>query len=155
MEQATPAIRSGPSDRSWISFVTLGVRDLERTTRFYAETLGLPRLASPPETAVFERGAVRLALYPRHLLAAGAGVAAEGEGFAGFSLSHNVRSREEVDPLLAAAGGGGGHLVRPGHETSWGGYAGWFTDPEGFLWEVVWNPRAISKPALETGPVTP
>jgi uncharacterized protein len=124
-----------------ISFVTLGVLDLARAARFYTEVLGLARRPSPPEVAFYEMGRTWLALYPRHLLAADAGVPDDGGGFPGFALAHNVGSPEEVDRLLAAAAAGGGRLVKPGRRTDWGGYAGYFADTEGFLWEVAWNPE--------------
>ena len=123
-----------------ISFITLGVRDLERATRFYADVLRLPQKPTPPTVAFFEMGRTWLALYPRELLAADAGVPAEGSGFPGFALAHNVRSPEEADRLLQEAAAGGGRLVKPGQPTDWGGYAGYFADPDGFLWEVAWNP---------------
>jgi len=124
-----------------ISFVTLGVRDLARAVRFYAETLGLAQKPTPPEVAFFEMGRTWLALWPRHLLAEDAGVPDDGGAFAGFSLAHNVRSPEEVDDLLQRAAGGGGRLVKAGARTHWGGYSGYFADPDGFLWEVAWNPH--------------
>jgi uncharacterized protein len=124
-----------------LSFVTLGVRDLPRSTRFYAETLHLPLLKSLPEISFFELGRTWLALYPRELLAADAGVFAEGRGFSGVTFAHNVRSAAEVDQLLGEAAAGGGRLVKAGRETDWGGYSGYFADPDGFLWEVAWNPR--------------
>lgn len=124
-----------------ISFVTLGVRDLERMTTFYRDVLRLPPKATPPGVSFFEMGRTWLALYPRDLLAADAGVPAEGSGFAGFTLAHNVRSRPEVDALLAEVEAGGGRIMRAGHEADWGGYTGYFADPEGFLWEVAWNPH--------------
>jgi uncharacterized protein len=123
-----------------ISFVTLGVRDLARATAFYRDVLGLPVKSAHPEVTFFEMGRTWLALYPRHLLAADAAVPAEGSGFPGFSLAHNVRDRDEVDRLLAEAAAGGGRLVRAGHVAEWGGYTGYFADPDGFLWEVAWNP---------------
>lgn len=124
-----------------ISFVTLGVTDLERATRFYEEVLHLPRLKTPPEVAFFELGKTWLALYPRHLLAGDAGVPAEGSGFPGFALAHNVRSETEVDQLLAEVAASGGRVVKPGQRAYWGGYTGYFADPDGFLWEVAWNPQ--------------
>ncbi|HEX9680439.1 MAG TPA: VOC family protein [Anaerolineales bacterium] len=124
-----------------ISFITLGVRDLPRAIRFYAEVLRLPQKETPPSVAFFEMGKTWLALYPREDLAADAGVSAEGAGFPGFSLAHNVRSPAEADALLAEAASGGGTLVKPGQRTDWGGYAGYFADPDGFLWEVAWNPE--------------
>ena len=124
-----------------ISLVTLGVTDLERATRFYRDVLKLPQLQTPPEVTFFELGRTWLALYPRHLLAADAGVSAEGGGFPGFTLAHNVRSPEEVDAVLAEATKGGARLVKTGHRADWGGYTGYFADPDGFLWEVAWNPQ--------------
>jgi hypothetical protein len=127
-----------------ISFVTLGVSDLARSLRFYTEVLGLQRRNDDAEVAFFEMGRTWLALYPRHLLAADAGVAddaAPGGGFSGFALAHNVRTPEEVDALLAEVAGGGGEIVKPAREADWGGRSGYFADPDGFLWEVAWNPR--------------
>jgi uncharacterized protein len=124
-----------------ISFVTLGVQDLERATRFYADVLRLPRIPTPPEVSFFEMGRTWLALYPRELLAADAGVPAEGSGFRGFTLAHNVRSAAEVDRLLAEVAAAGGRLVKPGGRADWGGYTGYFADPDGVLWEVAWNPQ--------------
>jgi catechol 2,3-dioxygenase-like lactoylglutathione lyase family enzyme len=124
-----------------ISFVTLGVADLERSTRFYADGLGLVQLKSPPGVSFFELGKTWLALYPRDLLAADAGVAPGGSGFSGFALAHNVRSAAETDRLLEDAARAGGRVTRSARPTSWGGYAGYFADPDGFLWEVAWNPR--------------
>jgi len=124
-----------------VSFITLGVSDLERATRFYRDVLGLAQKATPPTVAFFEMGKTWLSLYPREDLAADAGVPAAGSGFPGFSLAHNVRSIDDVDALLAHAASGGGKLVKPGHHTDWGGYAGYFSDPDGFLWEVAWNPK--------------
>lgn len=123
-----------------ISLITLGVTDLARATRFYEECLGLPRLETPPGVSFFELGRTWLALWDRASLAADAGVSAEGSGFQGFALAHNVRSAEEVDALLAHVAACGGTVVKPGHRADWGGYSGYFTDPDGFLWEVAHNP---------------
>lgn len=124
-----------------ISLVTLGVIDLQRSTRFYEQVLKLPRLETPPEVTFFEMGKTWLALYPRNLLAADAGVPAEGSGFPGFALAHNVRSEAEVDQLLAEVAAAGGRIMKPGRRADWGGYFGYFADPDGFLWEVAWNPH--------------
>ena len=124
-----------------ISFITLGVGDLARSIRFYVDVLGLAQLPSPPTVAFFEMGKTWLALYPRDELAADAGVPADGGGFAGFTLAHNVRSPEEVDALLHHVAACGGQIVKQGQTAFWGGYTGYFADPDGFLWEVAWNPQ--------------
>ncbi len=123
-----------------LSFITLGVEDLDRSIQFYQGVLSLPRLESPPTIAFFELGRTWLALYPRRSLAADAGVAPDGTGFAGITLSHNVRSEAEVDSLLAEVQAGGGRIVKPAQRADWGGYSGYFADPDGHLWEVAWNP---------------
>lgn len=110
-----------------ISLITLGVADLARATRFYRDCLGLPQLETPPSITFFELGKTWLALWPRESLAADAGLASEGSGFRGFALAHNVRSPAEVDALLA-------------HAADWDGYSGYFTDPDGFVWELAHNP---------------
>lgn len=124
-----------------ISFVTLGVTDLERARRFYIDVLKLAPLPTPPGIVFFELGKTWLGLYPRHELAADATVPAEGSGFPGFTLAHNVRTREDVDSLLAEVAAGGGRIVKPAKVADWGGYSGYFADPDGFLWEVCWNPH--------------
>jgi uncharacterized protein len=124
-----------------LSFVMLGVSDLQRATRFYEEVLNIPSIPTPPEVTFFGLGKTWLALYPRELLAADAGVPAAGSGFPGFTLAHNVRSAAEVDELLKAVAAKGGRIVKPGTRADWGGYTGYFADPDGFLWEVAWNPQ--------------
>ncbi len=124
-----------------LSFVTLGVADLERSTAFYRDILQLPVVLAEKEVTFFELGRTWLSLYPRHLLAADAGVPAGGSGFSGFTLAHNVRSAEDVDALLAEVESQGGTIVKRGHKADWGGYTGYFADPDGFLWEVAWNPH--------------
>lgn len=123
-----------------LSFVTLGVADLNRAAHFYEHVLRLPRVNQAPEIVFFELGKTWLALFPRDLLAADAGVPANGSGFRSFTLAHNVRSEAEVDQLLKEAASEGGHIVKPGQRADWGGYSGYFADPDGFLWEVAWNP---------------
>ncbi len=124
-----------------LSFVTLGVRDLEVATRFYRDVLKLTPLPTPPGIVFFELGRTWLSLYPREELAADAGVPAEGRGFAGITLAHNVRSPDMVEALLAEVEAGGGRIVKPGTKAEWGGYSGYFADPDGVLWEVAWNPH--------------
>lgn len=124
-----------------LSLVTLGVIDLARSEKFYAEVLKLPQLPSPPGIAFFELGKTWLSLYPRAELAADAGVPNDGSGFPGFTLAHNVRSPQEVDQLLHEVSSRGGKIVKPAKQADWGGYSGYFADPDGFLWEVAWNPH--------------
>ncbi|HEX2864377.1 MAG TPA: VOC family protein [Deinococcales bacterium] len=123
-----------------LSLVTLGVRDVAASRAFY-ERLGWRAAGSSGEAiAFFQLGGMALALFGRAELAADATVPDTPGGFAGFTLAHNVRSRAEVDALLAAAVAAGARLVKPGQEMTWGGYSGYFADPDGFLWEVAWNP---------------
>jgi catechol 2,3-dioxygenase-like lactoylglutathione lyase family enzyme len=124
-----------------ISLVTLGVKDLDRSIRFYRDGLGLPQRDGPPDIAFFTMGATWLSLYPRESLAEDAGVEASGTGFPGFALAHNVRTREAVDALIEQAVRAGAQLQKKPEEASWGGYSGYFRDPDGFLWEVAWNPH--------------
>jgi uncharacterized protein len=124
-----------------ISFITLGVSDLKGATGFYRDVLGLPVVLAEEAVTFFELGRTYLSLYPRHLLAADAGVSPEGSGFPGFTLAHNVRSAEEVDSLLAEVAAKGARIVKQGEHAEWGGYSGYFADPDGFLWEVAWNPH--------------
>jgi hypothetical protein len=91
--------------------------------------------------AFFETGGTWLALYPREALAVDAGQDPEGSGFRGFTLAHNVRARHEVDTVIAYASTAGGEIVKKPQETDWGGYSGYFQDPDGFLWEVALNPH--------------
>lgn len=123
-----------------ISLVTLGVSDLERATRFYEECLGLPRIETPPAVAFFELGKTWLALWSWKSLADDAGLPSEGTGFRGFALAHNVRSPSEVEALLGRVAAYGATVTKKGHPTEWGGYSGYFTDLDGFLWEVAYNP---------------
>lgn len=124
-----------------ISVVTLAVADMERATRFYRDGLGLPIREDKPPVVYFQLTGTWLALFPRAALAGYAGVADDGQGFGGITLSSNVASREEVDRTMAAAEHAGGTIVNAAHEAGWGGYTGWFKDPDGHLWEIVWNPR--------------
>ncbi|PXX97368.1 VOC family protein [Halomonas sp. LBP4] len=123
-----------------ISMITLGVSDLARSIRFYEEGLGWPRMESPPEVAFFTLNGTWLALFGRESLAEDAGVPAEGSGFAGFSLAHNLGTEAEVDALMTEAVAAGATLVKPAGKVFWGGYSGYFADPDGYLWEVAHNP---------------
>ncbi len=123
-----------------ISMITLGVRDLDVSIHFYEQGLGWPRMESPPGVAFFTLNGTWLGLYAREALAEDAGVSASGSGFPGFSLAHNVSSEAEVDDVIAQAVAAGGMLVKQPQKVFWGGYSGYFSDPDGYLWEVAHNP---------------
>ena len=124
-----------------ISVITLAVADIERATRFYRDGLGLPIRDDKPPVVYVELRGTWLALFAREALASYANVEPDGQGFAGITLSCNLASREEVDQTMAAAEKAGANVVNPPHQVGWGGYTGWFSDPDGHLWEIVWNPR--------------
>lgn len=123
-----------------MSIVTLGVGEIDRSREFY-ERLGWRRSMTKTEGIVFfQMGGMALALYPRLALAEDANTAADGQGFRGFSIAYNARTRAEVDTVLAEAQTAGAMLLKPAREAFWGGYSGYFADPDGFVWEVAWNP---------------
>ena len=126
--------------RQNISFITLGVADLARSRAFSAELGWRESSGSQAEVAFFDAGGVVFALFGRAALAEDAGMPAAGSGFPGFALAHNVASEEAVDRLLAEAAALGATIVQPAGKVFWGGYRGYFADPDGFLWEVCWNP---------------
>lgn len=123
-----------------ISMVTLGVHDLAAAAQFYEQGLGFPRMKSPPEVAFFTLNGTWLGLYSRKALAEDATVSHRGEGFEGFALAHNVHSESEVDEVMAQAVQSGATLVKKPQKVFWGGYSGYFKDPDGHLWEVAHNP---------------
>ena len=123
-----------------ISMITLGVRDLSRSIEFYQTGLGFPRQGDGDEIAFFCLNGTWLGLYGRSELADDAEVNAHGSGFNAFTLSHNVHSEAEVDTAIQVAIDAGAELVKSPAKTSWGGYGGYFKDPDGHLWEVAHNP---------------
>ena len=133
-----------------ITMLTLGVDDLERAVKFYRDGLGLPTQGIVGRE--FEHGAVaffdlqaglKLAVFPRGDLALDAGIARSHRSSTEFSIGHNVRSTEEVDAILQQAQVSGAEIVKPASKTFWGGYAGYFQDPDGHLWEIAWNPAFL------------
>ena len=124
-----------------ISMITLGVKDLETSIKFYRDGLGFPKIDSPPEVAFFALNGSWLGLYGRESLAEDATVSSEGSGFPGFSLSHNVVSESEVDRTIEQAVSAGAVLVKSPQKVFWGGYSGYFKDPDSYLWEVAYNPH--------------
>ena len=122
-----------------VSVITLGVHDLDRAKRFYSEGLSWPIQQQDFNWVCFSLGdgSSALALYPWAALADDAGVSADGSSFRGITLACNVRSEERVDAVLAETEHAGGTIARPARRASWGGYSGYFSDPEGYLWEVA------------------
>lgn len=133
-----------------ITVITLGVDDLARALRFYRDGLGLPTQGIIGQE--FEDGAVaffdlqpglKLAIWPRKSLARDAGMLASIPSPTELSIGHNVSSTAEVDAVMAQAQQAGAVVVKPAQKTFWGGYAGYFQDPDHHLWEVVWNPQLL------------
>lgn len=123
-----------------LSLVTLGMRDLQRSIEFY-EALGWQRSMRAAEgVAFFQTLGSAFGLYPVESMHTDIGLEPGRTGFGGVVLSHNVRERDDVDRLLAEAAAAGGTLVKAGHEVFWGGVVGYFSDPDGYLWEIAWNP---------------
>jgi catechol 2,3-dioxygenase-like lactoylglutathione lyase family enzyme len=131
-----------------ISVLTLGVDDLERSLSFYRDGLGLPTQGIVGQE--FEHGAVAffelsggliLAVWPRADLAHDSGLPVTPSSPTELSIGHNVKSREAVDELMEQARAAGAKIVKPAQDTFWGGYGGYFQDPDGHLWEIVWNPE--------------
>lgn len=123
-----------------ISFITLGVSDLARSRAFYKALGWQESSASQAAIAFFQVGSVAFALFQREALTEDAAVSATGSGFAGFTLAHNVPSEAAVIATLNEAVAVGATLVRPADKVFWGGFRGYFADPDGFLWEVCFNP---------------
>ena len=128
-----------------ISLITLGVSNLERSFRFYKEGLGFPTKMTPDGgIVVFATSGTRMALYPYEKLAEDAGFKLpvserEERGFPGMTLGHCAKSKDEVDRLLALAEKAGGKIVRSARDVFWGGYSGYFSDPDGYAWEVAYS----------------
>ena len=134
-----------------ITVLTLGVDDLERAVRFYRDGLGFPTEGIVGTEFIHGavafldlEGGLKLSLFPRASIAHDAGIPAEppnGPGRTEMTIGHNVASEAEVDVTMARALEAGAVIVKPAQATFWGGYAGYFQDPDRHLWEVVWNPH--------------
>jgi len=133
-----------------ITVITLGVDDLEKSLTFYRDGLGLPTQGIFGKE--FEHGAVvffdlqpglKLALWPRASIAHDSTLAETSHSPTECTLGHNVSSREEVDVVMRQAKSAGAQIIKPARETFWGGYAGYFQDPDEHLWEVLWNPQLL------------
>lgn len=124
-----------------ISMITLGVHDLERSIVFYEQGLKFPKHeASEESIAFFNLRGTWLGLYQREKLAEDAGISAEGSGFSGFTLAHNVSTTEAVDSVIEEALKAGATLIKKPQNVFWGGYSGYIQDPDSYLWEVAYNP---------------
>jgi uncharacterized glyoxalase superfamily protein PhnB len=125
-----------------ISLITFGTRDLERMIAFYRDGLGFPPHNYKPgdDMVMFQLEGTWLGLFPRDELAKDATVSTEGSGFSGVALAHNAPSKDEVDRVFAQALAAGATSVKTPQDVFWGGYSGYFADPEGNLWEVAFNP---------------
>jgi catechol 2,3-dioxygenase-like lactoylglutathione lyase family enzyme len=123
-----------------LHIITLGVRDFEKSKKFYAETLGW-KISRPQEgIAFFQAGGVVLALFPREELAKDALVNAEGADFAGFTLAYNAPSESEVDEIIRELKSKGVKIIKEPQKAFWGGYSSYFADPDDNRWEVAYNP---------------
>jgi uncharacterized glyoxalase superfamily protein PhnB len=124
-----------------ISLITLGVADLARAIAFYEQVVGWEVSPSPPEIAFFDLDGVVFSLFPHDDLAKDMGVVAESQAvYQDFALAHNVRSKEEVDLIFSRLKDHGATIVKEPQQASWGGYSGYFSDPDGHKWEVSYNP---------------
>jgi len=123
-----------------VSLITLGVVDIDVAAAFY-EALGWVRVESPDGVVAFDLIGQTLGLYPKSALAEELGIpVSDIGGFSGVTLAYNVRAKEEVAPLLERVGKAGGRIVKPAQDVFWGGHHGYFSDPDGHIWEVAHNP---------------
>lgn len=137
-----------------ITVITLGVDDLERSLRFYRDGLGLEtdgiigREIEHGAVAFFDlQAGLKLAIWPRASIAHDAGLPQGARSATECTLGHNLASKEEVDAVMQQAREAGAVIVKPAQDTSWGGYAGYFQDPDGHLWEAIWNPQLLPEDA--------
>ena len=142
-----------------ISMITLGVADLKRAQAFYEDVVGWKAAPGPPEIAFFDLGGFVFSLYPHDDMAKDMNVPAVDSGdfaYQGFALAHNARSKEEVDSIFSRLIGHGATILKEPEEVFWGGYSGYFSDPDGHSWEVAYNPHwTIGKDghvSMTTGP---
>jgi catechol 2,3-dioxygenase-like lactoylglutathione lyase family enzyme len=127
--------------RQKLNLITLGVDDFQKSLTFYEKGLGWKKSsASMEDIAFFPLGGMVLGLYPRKLLAEDATINSEGTGFTGISISYNAKSELEVDEVLKQVEKLGATIIKPAQKVFWGGYSGYFKDPDGHLFEVAYNP---------------
>ena len=125
-----------------ISMVTLGVNDLQKSYDFYSKIIGFPseKGIEGGKVAFFTLNHMLLSLYPRDKLAEDALVPSDGSGFSGMTLAYNVKTRQEVDEIIEKLHRAGVKITKEPQDTFWGGYDAYFQDPDGYLWEIAWNP---------------
>ena len=124
-----------------VHLITLGVKDFKKSIEFYTKILGWkPASGSGDEVTFIQAGGVVLSIYPREKLAEDAVVSPEGSGFSGFTLAYNAQSEAEVDEIIADLKSKGVKIVKEPQKVFWGGYSSYFADPDGYLWEVAYNP---------------
>lgn len=123
-----------------VNVVTLGVKDLIESVNFYQNKLGWKLAEKNDNIAFFDMGGTILSLYPRTALADDALVSHEGSGFSGFTFAINTESEEEVNNIFQELANKGVAIQKKPHKVFWGGYSGYFVDPDGYLWEVAYNP---------------
>ncbi|MBC7879415.1 MAG: VOC family protein [Anaerolineales bacterium] len=126
-----------------LHIITLGVRDFEKSKKFYAETLGWKPSGAQDDIAFFQAGGVVLAIYPREKLAEDALVSPEGSGFSGITLAQNVGSESEVDEIIKDLKSKGVKIIKEPQKVFWGGYSSYFADPDDYYWEVAYNPFSV------------
>lgn len=127
--------------RQKLNIITLGVKNLERSLSFYETGLGWKKSpASQGDIAFFPLGGIVLAVYPWEKLAEDAGISPQGSGFSGITLAYNAHSEDEVDAVMGQVAALGAEIVKPAQKVFWGGYSGYFRDPDGHLFEVAFNP---------------
>ena len=123
-----------------LTLVTIGVADVQRSVAFYRDVVGWSPAVILDDFAVFDLGGTMFAMWPHAALAAELGVPPEPQAYRGVALAHNVRSREEVDAVFADLRERGATISREPTPTAWGGYSGYFQDPDGHRWEIAHNP---------------
>ena len=126
--------------KSKIGLITLGVNDIKRSSAFYQALGFVIEGGDGDDFVLFRTTETRLALFPKDKLAEDAGIPLSKGGFSGITLAHNEPSKEGVDKVFAEAKEAGAHITKAPHDTFWGGYSGYFQDPDGHVWEIAWNP---------------
>lgn len=127
--------------RQKLNLITLGVNDLNKSIEFFEKGLGWKQSSSSTgDLVLYPLGGIVLSLYPKKLLAEDANVSETGSGFPGMTLSYNAKSEDEVNKVMEQAQKAGAVIVKPAQKVFWGGYSGYFMDPDGHLFEVAYNP---------------